>query len=107
MDDLTKIVELQVAELVERLREQQISLTLTQAAKEYLVQEGYNPVFGARPLRRTIQRLLETPISRELLKGHFRPGDQIEVDVENGQLVFHRGGILTIEEPRPAEPLDA
>ncbi len=107
MDDLTKIVELQVAELVERLREQQIGLTLTQAAKEYLVQEGYNPIFGARPLRRTIQRLLETPISRELLKGNFRPGDLIEVDVENGQLVFHRGGVLTIEEPRPAEPLDA
>lgn len=107
MDDLTRIVELQIADLVERLREQQIGLTLTQAAKEYLVQEGYNPVFGARPLRRTIQRLLETPISRELLRGMFRAGDQIEVDVENGQLVFHRGGILTMEEHRPAEPLDA
>ncbi len=107
LDDLTRIVELQIAELVERLREQQIGLTMTQAAKEYLVNEGYNPVFGARPLRRTIQRLLETPISRELLRGSFKPGDQIEVDVENGQLVFHRGGILTMEERRPAEPLDA
>ncbi|ACL24745.1 ATP-dependent Clp protease ATP-binding subunit [Chloroflexus aggregans] len=107
MEDLTKIVELQLGELINRLREQQIGLTLTQAAKEYLVREGYNPVFGARPLRRTIQRLVETPISRELLRGHFTAGDLIEVDVENGQLVFHRGGILTMEERRPAEPLDA
>lgn len=107
MEDLTKIVELQLGELINRLREQQIGLTLTQAAKEYLVREGYNPVFGARPLRRTIQRLIETPISRELLRGHFTAGDLIEVDVENGQLVFHRGGILTMEERRPAEPLDA
>ncbi|MGB9737537.1 ATP-dependent Clp protease ATP-binding subunit [Chloroflexus sp.] len=107
MEDLTKIVELQLGELINRLREQQISLTLTQAAKEYLVREGYNPVFGARPLRRTIQRLIETPISRELLRSHFTAGDLIEVDVENGQLVFHRGGILTMEERRPAEPLDA
>ncbi|MEF3273366.1 MAG: AAA family ATPase [Chloroflexus sp.] len=107
MEDLTRIVELQVAELVNRLREQQIGLTLTQAAKEYLVNEGYNPVFGARPLRRTIQRLLETPISRELLRGTFTAGDQIEVDVEDGQLVFHRCSVLTMEERRPAEPLDA
>ncbi|WP_298820421.1 ATP-dependent Clp protease ATP-binding subunit [Chloroflexus sp.] len=107
MDDLTRIVELQVAELVNRLRDQQIGLTLTQAAKEYVIKEGYNPVFGARPLRRAIQRLLETPISRELLRGTFRAGDQIEVDVEHGQLVFQRGSVLTMEERRPAEPLDA
>ncbi|MCS6883055.1 MAG: AAA family ATPase [Oscillochloridaceae bacterium] len=107
MEDLTRIIDLQVGDLVERLREQKITLKLTKAAKEYLVTEGYNPVYGARPLRRTVQRLLETPISRELLRGVFKAGDTIEVDLENGQLVFHRGDVLEIESTRPAEPLGA
>ncbi len=107
MEDLTQIVDLQVGELVERLRDQKIALTLTQSAKEFLVSEGFNPVYGARPLRRTVQRLLETPISRELLRGVFKEGDTIEVDLENGQLVLHRGGVLEMESKRPAEPLGA
>jgi ATP-dependent Clp protease ATP-binding subunit ClpC len=107
MEDLTRIVDFQVAELVARLRDQKISLTLTQAAKEHLVVEGFNPVYGARPLRRTVQRMLETPISRELLRGVFKEGDVIEVDLEHGQLVFHRGGVLAFESKRPAEPLGA
>lgn len=107
MEDLTRIIDLQVGELMVRLRDQKISLTLTNAAKEYLVTEGYNPVYGARPLRRTVQRLVETPISRELLRGTFKEGDTIQVDLENGQLVFHRGGVLSMESKRPAEPLGA
>ena len=107
MQDLTQIVDLQVGELVGRLREQKISLSLTQAVKEYLVLEGFNPVYGARPLRRTVQRLLETPISRELLRGGFKEGDVIEVDMEDGRLVFQHGGILSIEQKHPAEPLGA
>jgi len=107
MEDLTRIIDLQVGDLIERLRDQQITLKLTKAAKEYLVTEGYNPVYGARPLRRTVQRLLETPISRELLRGIFKAGDTIEVDLENGQLVFQRGDVLEIESTRPAEPLGA
>jgi ATP-dependent Clp protease ATP-binding subunit ClpC len=107
MEDLTTIVDLQVGELVERLRDQKIALTLTQGAKEFLVTEGFNPVYGARPLRRTVQRLLETPISRELLRGVFKEGDTIEVDIENGQLALHRGGVLEMESKRPAEPLGA
>ncbi|MEI6180275.1 MAG: AAA family ATPase, partial [Chloroflexales bacterium] len=107
MEDLTHIVDLQVAELVERLHDQKISLTLTQAAKEYLAEEGFNPVYGARPLRRAVQRLIETPISRELLRGVFKAGDVIEIDLEHGQLAFHRGGVLAIERKHPAEPLGA
>ncbi|NTV63473.1 MAG: AAA domain-containing protein, partial [Oscillochloris sp.] len=106
-EDLTHIVDLQVNDLIGRLHDQKIALTLTQAAKEYLVNEGYNPVYGARPLRRTVQRMLETPISRELLRGVFKEGDTIQVDLESGQLVFLRGGILSIESKRPAEPLGA
>jgi ATP-dependent Clp protease ATP-binding subunit ClpC len=107
LEDLTHIIDLQVAELVGRLRSQNITLVLTQAAKEHLVAEGYNPVYGARPLRRTVQRLLETPISRELLRGTFADGDTIQVDLEGGQLVFHRSGVLAMESKRPAEPLGA
>lgn len=106
-EDLSRIVDLQVGELVERLHDQKIALTLTHAAREHLVSEGYNPVYGARPLRRTVQRLLETPISRELLRGVFKEGDTIHVDLEQGQLAFHRGGVLAMETKRPAEPLGA
>jgi ATP-dependent Clp protease ATP-binding subunit ClpC len=107
MEDLTRIVDLQVADLVSRLRDQKIALMLTQAAKEFLVTEGFNPVYGARPLRRTVQRLLETPISRDLLRGEFKEGDTIEADMENGQIVLHRGSVLEMESKRPAEPLGA
>ncbi|MEI7646642.1 MAG: AAA family ATPase, partial [Chloroflexales bacterium] len=106
-EDLSQIVDLQVGELIERLHDQKIALTLTHAAREHLVSEGYNPVYGARPLRRTVQRLLETPISRELLRGVFKAGDTIQVDLEQGQLAFHRSGMLEIESKRPAEPLGA
>jgi ATP-dependent Clp protease ATP-binding subunit ClpC len=107
MEDLTRIIDLQVNELMERLRDQQIQLTLTQGAKELLVSEGFNPVFGARPLRRTVQRLIETPLSRMLLKGEFRAGDSVQVDVVNGQLVFQPGGLLSMSSKHPAEPLGA
>jgi ATP-dependent Clp protease ATP-binding subunit ClpC len=109
MEDLTRIVDLQVAELATRLRDQQISLELTQAAKDYLVHEGYSPAYGARPLRRTVQRFVETPLSRALLRGDFRPGDIIQVDEDNGQLSFQRTGVLEIESEskHPATPLDA
>jgi ATP-dependent Clp protease ATP-binding subunit ClpC len=107
MEDLTRIVDVQVAELVGRMRDQKISLSLTQTAKEHLVTEGFNPVYGARPLRRTVQRLLETPLSRELLRGAFKEGDVIEVDLDDGQLSFYRGGVLAIERKSPAEPLGA
>ncbi len=106
MEDLVHIVDLQVGELMDRLRDQQVSLQLTKEARELLANEGYNPVYGARPLRRTVQRLIETPLSRELLKGNFRAGDTIQIDVENGRLVFHCSRPLEIESKHPAEPLD-
>ncbi len=107
MEDLTRIVDLQIADLVKRLDEQKISLELSAAAKEILVQEGYNPVYGARPLRRTVQRLVETPLSRMLLKGEFESGDKVLVDVDNGELVFQRSSVIAIESKHPAEPLGA
>jgi ATP-dependent Clp protease ATP-binding subunit ClpC len=107
MEELTSIVDLQVQELSERLQEQRIVLRLSQAAKDLLVREGYSPAYGARPLRRTVQRMIETPLSRSLLKGEFHPGDTVDVDVENGELTFHRQpGVLELEKKHPAAPLD-
>ncbi len=91
-EELLQIVEMQIREVGERLSEQGITIVPTPAAKELLVREGYNPVYGARPLRRTIQRLVETPLSRRLLKGEFSPGDTIVVDAENGEIVFRCQG---------------
>ncbi len=107
MEELTSIVDLQLNDLSTRLKEQQVTLNLTQAAKDFLVREGYNPVYGARPLRRTIQRLVETPLSRSLLRGEFNAGDTVDVDVENGTLTFTRSGVLEIESKHPAAPLGA
>jgi ATP-dependent Clp protease ATP-binding subunit ClpC len=103
MKDLTKIVELQAKEVADRLLEQQVTLLLTPAAKELLVQEGYNPIYGARPLRRTVQRMIETPLSKALLKNEFAPGDTIQVDAVNGQLSFTKAEKVAVQAERPAE----
>ncbi|MBA3947450.1 MAG: AAA family ATPase [Herpetosiphonaceae bacterium] len=107
MEDLTKIVELQATEVADRLLEQQITLELTPASKELLVKEGYNPIYGARPLRRTVQRMIETPLSRSLLTNEFRSGDTIMVDAVNGHLIFTKHEPLEVdkleETPEPAE----
>ncbi len=107
MADLTRIVDLQVNELTARLHEQQVTLHLSDAARQLLVTEGYSPVYGARPLRRAIQRMVETPLSRALLRGEIRAGSTVLVDVEDGQLIFQPSGVLELESKHPAEPLDA
>lgn len=107
-EDLAHIVDLQVLDLVNRLRDQQIALYLTPEAKAVIVHEGFSPAYGARPLRRAVQRLIETPLSRALLKGTFRAGDTIEVTVaeEEGTLEFRRAGdVLELQSKHPAEPL--
>ncbi len=103
MPDLMQIVELQVKEVAERLAEQEIALELTPAAKELLVREGYNPVYGARPLRRTVQRMIETPLSKALLANEFAAGDTVQVDAVNGRLAFTRRESLPLKSERPAE----
>ncbi len=107
ISELMLIVTLLVREVEERLVEQGLTLALTPAAKELLVREGFNPVYGARPLRRTVQRMIETPLSRSLLKGEFVPGDAVEVDVDNGTIVFSKAEVLRIESNQPVEPLSA
>ena len=87
-EDLKKIVDLQIGEVQERLSEKQLSIKLTSSAKEFLIEKDYDPLLGARPLRRTIQRYLEDPLSEEVLSGRFKAKKTIEVSLKNGRLVF-------------------
>jgi len=92
LDDqhITRIVDIQLRRLLERLAKQNIRLTLTEAAKSHLGREGYDPAYGARPLKRVIQKEILDPLSLEILDGHFADGDQIEADVAHGKLVFSK-----------------
>jgi len=91
-EQLAEIAELQLARLRERLAERRLSLELTDAAKEALAEAGWDPAYGARPLKRAIQRLVENPLALRLLEGDFAEGDTIRVDAQDGELVFERAG---------------
>jgi ATP-dependent Clp protease ATP-binding subunit ClpB len=91
-EQLGEIVELQLERLRERLAERDLTLELTGAAKEALADAGWDPAYGARPLKRAIQRLLENPLALRLLEGEYAPGDAIAVDAQNGDLAFVKAG---------------
>ncbi|MFH2122546.1 MAG: ATP-dependent chaperone ClpB [Pseudomonadota bacterium] len=84
--DMGSIIDIQLQRLVARLEERKYKLTITDEAKGYLVDAGFNPLFGARPLKRAIQRYLEDPLAMELLSGRFLEGDHILVDLQEGRL---------------------
>jgi ATP-dependent Clp protease ATP-binding subunit ClpB len=88
--ELRNIVQLQVDRLKQRLTDRKISLKLSSSALDFLAEVGYDPVFGARPLKRAIQRELETQIAKAILRGDFSDGDTIFVDVQNERLSFNR-----------------
>jgi ATP-dependent Clp protease ATP-binding subunit ClpA len=81
-EHLKQIIELQMNELRKRLNERKITIEITEAAKEFLAKEGYDPVFGARPLKRAIQKYVITPVSKDLLSGKVRDGQNIAVDLD-------------------------
>ncbi len=87
---LREIVKLQVQMLRSRLEEQKMSLKLAESSLDFVADIGYDPVYGARPLKRAVQRYLETPIAKSILKGEFKAGDTIFVDVEDERLTFKR-----------------
>ena len=88
--ELAEIAELQLERLRARLAERRLSLELTDAAKEVLAEAGWDPTYGARPLKRALQRLVENPLAQRLLAGEFAEGDTIRVDAQNDELVFER-----------------
>ena len=89
-DDLTHIVELQLSRLAQLLADRHLALDVTDEAKRLIADEGYDPVYGARPLKRVIQRLLQNPIALELLEGRYHEGDTIRVTREGDHLMFER-----------------
>ena len=86
--EIKRIVELQLTLLRQRLTDRHLDLELTDAAKEYVAREGYDPVYGARPLKRFLQRHVETALSRQILKGEIPDASLVKVDYKRGELTF-------------------
>jgi ATP-dependent Clp protease ATP-binding subunit ClpB len=89
-EQIGEIVELQLERLRSRLAERRIELSLTDGAKERIAEEGWDPAFGARPLKRAIQRLVENPLALALLDGRFSDGDTVTAYADRGELVFEK-----------------
>jgi ATP-dependent Clp protease ATP-binding subunit ClpB len=96
-EDLLHIVEIQLSGLRRLLADRKLSLTLTDAAKQHLVDVGYDPTYGARPLKRAIQREIQNPLALALLQGEFREGDTIRVDFHEGSIVFEKAAVAVVE----------
>ncbi|NLG65209.1 MAG: ATP-dependent chaperone ClpB, partial [Actinobacteria bacterium] len=92
LEHIKGIVEIQLDLLRKRLAERDITLEITEAAKAYLAQQGYDPAYGARPLKRLIQREIQDKVALALLKGEFSDGDTIRVDERGLELVFEKTG---------------
>ncbi len=93
---LKQIVDIQINRMKEYLRQKKIDITLTDAAKEHLAQAGYDPVFGARPLKRVIQKEVLNELAKLLLEGRFQEGDTIEVDYRDGRMVFEKALVAEV-----------
>jgi ATP-dependent Clp protease ATP-binding subunit ClpC len=107
-EHMEEIVDLQMQEIRERLEERGVTIELTEAARRWLAEEGYDQAFGARPLRRTLQRYVESPLSKRILRGEVEAGDQVLADIretEDGteELVFDKQGPIPVELPVTAE----
>ena len=87
-DQIGAIVDIQMRHLAARLADQDIELTLQSGARTFLAEKGYDPVYGARPLKRAIQRYVENPLSMEILKGNIKAGDAIRAGADGDELVF-------------------
>jgi ATP-dependent Clp protease ATP-binding subunit ClpB len=98
-DDLVRIVDIQLDQLQNLLAERKIDLTLTDEARQHLAETGYDPAFGARPLKRTIQRELQDPLAMALLSGDFAEGDSVRVDFHESSIVFKKEVAQEVQEP--------
>ena len=89
-EQIGEIVELQVEQLIQRVRDREIEVELTDAARTLLGNLGYDPTYGARPLKRVIQKRLVDPLALAILEGRFGPGDTVRVDAAEGEIVLER-----------------
>ena len=95
-EQIERIVEIQLGHLKRRLADRRMELEVTDAAKALLAREGYDPTFGARPLKRTIQRLIQDPLALRLLEGEFKEGDTITVDAHGDEIAFARAATAEV-----------
>jgi len=104
-EQVKHIVDFQMQEIAGRLAEYGITIELTDGAREWLANEGYDPQFGARPLRRTLQKRVESPMSVKLLRGEFKAGDMVVVDADEGGLTFEKAeaSAMTMTLPKETE----
>ena len=91
-EEISQIVDLQVAKLIARVRERGVEIELSEDARTLLANLGYDPTYGARPLKRVIQKQLVDKLALKLLEGEFVPGDVVEVDAVDGELAFAKAG---------------
>ena len=96
--DLLKIVDLEVAKVTKRVKAKRIEITLDQAAHDFLIEKGYDPTYGARPMRRAVERFLEDPLAEEILRAHIKEGDHVTISAEKTKLTFK-----VLETAEPAE----
>ena len=100
--DLQQIVDLEIAKLVERIKLKQIKVVLDDKARDFLIEKGFDPAYGARPMRRAVERYLEDPMAEEMLKGTIKPGDTAEVSIdEKGMMTFKASKTAKASEPAP------
>jgi ATP-dependent Clp protease ATP-binding subunit ClpB len=91
-EEIKHIVEIQLRRLERLLADRKISIEVTDTAKALLAERGYDPVYGARPLKRTIQRMIQDPLALKILNGEFGEGDRVTIDAQGGELVFRKSG---------------
>jgi ATP-dependent Clp protease ATP-binding subunit ClpA len=99
-EHLGKIIDIQLKRLVSQLQLRSVHMTISEATKDVLLKDGFDPAYGARPMRRAIQRLIQDPLSLKLLEGDYAPGDTVVVDAEDGKLKFDR---QPAPQPAPVE----
>jgi ATP-dependent Clp protease ATP-binding subunit ClpB len=97
-DEIKSIVEIQLKRLRQNLANRKMALEITEEAKALLADKGYDPIYGARPLKRTIQRLIQDPLAVKILEGEFKEGDRVKVDIEDDELIFTHGVATAADE---------
>src|SRR5262249_24619822 len=97
LEHMKEIIDIQIHGLLKRLEDRKIHVDLSDEAKRFIVSEGYDPMYGARPLKRTLQRRVLDPLAMRVLQGDFHEGDRIMVDVDDNGLVFEK-----VESRQPA-----
>ena len=105
-EDLRKIIDIEMAHVPERLKSQGIEVELTNSAKDFLIEIGYNPEYGARPLRRAIEQHLEDPLAEELLRGGLNDKTMMRIEAGEGRLIFKAQEVVTDEAEEAATPVE-